>query len=126
MEDLLEILNHDIPILAGTRLQGTPKAPFVASVIRGYLHFCWGYVRGGNSHSGVSILIKLSRFSRASVSQVYSPEDPEVRGRFGAIRIRLRNRYDLIISAMYLPPFGSGKNSTKIKDLVLKFASKIH
>jgi len=103
LDDIVRILRHDVIILIGTRWFNDIDTLCQFGTVAGYMMYKWGHTTGGNRHAGVAILLRARRFSRASITQVYSPADRLVRGRFGALRIKA-GIYDTIFCHAHQMP----------------------
>ena len=83
--------SNDVIAMSGARL---PDGDIEVGHRRGETHtvYSWGYGKGHltNSHAGVQLCLKRSRFTADNVVQISSPPS-ELQGRGGALRVKRRD-----------------------------------
>ena len=84
-----------------------------------------GWTKGGNKHSGISIVSDRNYIRMEDMNFIWAPRDADISGRIAAIRVK-SGAVDFTVINMYLPPpTGSPIIFRKAFDAVRNFAGRL-
>ena len=116
--------SNDVIALSGTRL---PDGDIAVSQRRVETHavYSWGYGTGRltNSHAGVQLCLKRSRFAADNVVQISSPPS-ELQGRGGALRVKRRDS-DFAFIVCYFHPNSNLPYSKRVNTALWKWVDSV-
>ena len=121
LEEIIDILGRaraNIIVLNGTRHRARSDDEYYSVIHIGkFAIFRWGYLPGGNSHTGIDICIDTTVYPLRFIASASIIKSRSIRGRVGAVRIKTHCCDFTVIGAYFPLCYNENSNKTQQKTL---------